>query len=120
MSLAMLDASDATLSWIGIGNVQGVLLRADARALPRSEGILSRGGVVGVLLPQLRATVAAISPGDTLIFATDGVRPDFADRLDINKTPEEIVRHIRSQYFKADDDALILVGRYLGQTETTS
>jgi len=53
MSVAVFDAHAETMTWVGVGNVEGVLLRAQAAASPRREMLLLRGGVVGVHLPAL-------------------------------------------------------------------
>lgn len=115
MSLALLDIRDRTLSWISIGNVDGVLLRKKGEAQKRNRNLVLRGGVVGYKLPQLQASIFEISPGDMLIFTTDGVENDYIDRVNNQNAPEEIVKYIASDYFKKTDDALILVARYLGE-----
>ena len=65
------------MTWLGVGNVQGVLMRADAQKGSVQEVLLLRGGVVGSQLPALQAAVLPIAKGDTLVFATDGVRGEF-------------------------------------------
>src|SRR5262249_38092142 len=50
MSLAAFDVADNLMAWLGIGNVQGVLQRADA-TLRVEEPLLMRAGVVGDQLP---------------------------------------------------------------------
>jgi hypothetical protein len=62
------------MTWLGVGNVQGVLMRADAKKGKVKESLLLRGGVVGSQLPALQATVIPIVKGDTLVFATDRPR----------------------------------------------
>ena len=44
MSLASLSAAEGTMTWLGVGNVEGVLIRSDARMLPPRESLLLRGG----------------------------------------------------------------------------
>ena len=74
MALAMLDDTSATLSWCGIGNVEGVLIASRHR----TRYLTNRGGVVGYRLPALLAGTEPIFPGDLLIFATDGIDESFA------------------------------------------
>jgi hypothetical protein len=74
MSLASYDALDRTLTWIGVGNAEGIVLRADRRADPSRQTLLLRGGVVGYQLPELHASVVAVSPGDTLVLAPTASR----------------------------------------------
>lgn len=102
------------MTWLGVGNVECRLLRADPHASPTSESALLRGGVVGYQLPVLQARTVPVTPGDLLILATDGIRADFADGLGLGETPEQIAVHILNQHFKGTDDALVLVARYLG------
>ena len=64
------------MTWLGVGNVEGVLIRADTRATPAAESVLLRGGVVGYQLPALQASVVPVSRGDLLILATDGIRKE--------------------------------------------
>ena len=114
MNLALFNVQDNTLTWLGVGNVEGVLLRADADANPQREIILTRGGVVGFQLPTLRALVMPVSPGDILIFATDGIRNDFDRNLSSNAPLQQIADRICTQHSKGTDDAMVLVARYLG------
>ena len=52
--------------------------------------------------------------GDMVIFATDGIAPDFADDLRLDGPVGEIAERIISRYGKKTDDALVLVTRYVG------
>lgn len=119
MSLAAIDARTATLSWLGVGNVDGLLLRLSA--VPRiREALLVRGGVVGYQLPPMRAQNLAIDARDLLVFATDGIRSDFvtallpADPLLRHRPLQEIADRLLVRFAKKTDDALVLVVRYLG------
>src|SRR5262249_44858645 len=77
VSLASFDGASNTMSWLGVGNIEGMLFRADpAVALPR-ETIMLRNGVVGYQLPPLRVDRLTVADGDTLVLATDGIRHDF-------------------------------------------
>jgi negative regulator of sigma-B (phosphoserine phosphatase) len=119
LSLASFSGRDNTLTWLGIGNVEGRLRRADARAPRRDESLLLRGGVVGGQLPRACASIApAVIPvtrGDVLVLATDGVRSDFPTALTAEGPPQRMADRILAQYRRStDDDALVLVARYLG------
>ncbi|MBN1887749.1 MAG: SpoIIE family protein phosphatase [Thermoflexales bacterium] len=115
MSLASFNALSETMTWLGVGNVSGILLRADPRANPPREILLARGGVVGYRLPTLRSDSFSLSPGDTLIFSTDGIRSGFTQNLVLNGSPQEIADRILAEYGRGTDDALALVVRYAGQ-----
>jgi serine phosphatase RsbU (regulator of sigma subunit) len=114
MSLASIRADEGTMTWLGIGNVEGVLFRADRAARPARESLSLRGGVVGYQIPLLRAATVRISPGDTLIFATDGVRGNYCDESPLNRDPQNVADGILFRHGKQTDDALVLVACYLG------
>jgi negative regulator of sigma-B (phosphoserine phosphatase) len=114
MSLASFRASDSSMTWIGVGNVDGVLLRA--RSLPgrSDEAIVVRSGVVGYQLPPLRAQTLLVSPGDTLIMVTDGIRSGFTAAIIKGRPAQETADSILSRFVKGTDDAHVVVARYLG------
>jgi phosphoserine phosphatase RsbX len=114
ITLASFNAVDGTITWVGVGNVEGVLLRADAKASPAREHALLLGGVVGLQLPVLRGFVLPVAAGDTLILATDGIRSGFDEGLPLDLPPQQIADRIMGRYAKGIDDALVLVARYLG------
>jgi phosphoserine phosphatase RsbX len=112
MSLASFDWRRHWVTWLGIGNVVGVLVPHAFQAEAPVRRLLVRGGVVGGDLPDLRPSVVALAPGDTLIIATDGIHEEFADELPGDLTPQPLAEHIFAHYAKSTDDALVLVARY--------
>jgi negative regulator of sigma-B (phosphoserine phosphatase) len=114
MSLASFDARASAMTWAGVGNVEGVLLRAQPRAESRNEAILVRGGVVGYRLPPLHVDAHFVSRGDIVILATDGIRSGFIDSLEIDHEPQVIAESILARFAKGTDDAHVLVVRYRG------
>jgi len=115
VSVATFAARDDTMTWLGVGNVEGLLLRSQATMNPRRELLLLRGGVVGVHLPALVAAIVPIVRGDTLIFATDGVRSDFLNEiLPQRDLPQALADYILARWGKQTDDSLVLVVRYRG------
>lgn len=114
LSLAFIDASRGMMTWLGIGNIQGVLMRAGARNGTVQETLLLRGGVVGSQLPPLQAAVLPVARGDTLLFATDGVRGEFIESLSALESPQRAANRILERYHSGKDDALVLVARLTG------
>src|SRR6266852_3240186 len=114
LSLAFIDSETRMMTWLGVGNVQGVLMRADAKKGNVRESLLLRAGVVGSQLPALQATVLPIVRGDTLFFATDGVRSDFSVTLSARENPQRAADRILLQHRSGHDDALVLVARSTG------
>ncbi|HET6464165.1 MAG TPA: SpoIIE family protein phosphatase [Nitrospiria bacterium] len=115
MSLALFNSDDQAMMWTGVGNVTSVLYRADSRIAPSSENLLPRAGIVGYVLPPLRAAVLPVSPGDTLVMASDGIRDGFVVKPFLKDPPQQIADRILSQHAKETDDALVLVVRYRGR-----
>lgn len=117
---------NGTLTWAGVGNIAGVLIRADATKGSLHEHLLVQGGVVGYQLPAIRISVQQVYRGDTLIFTTDGIGREFSDRftlakimgMKMNQSDSFEIRHIAnrilSQHATGKDDALVVVARYLG------
>jgi phosphoserine phosphatase RsbX len=114
MSLASIDMLHGLMTWLGVGNVQGVLMRANHKTGTRQEMILLRAGVVGSQLPPLQATVLPVARGDTIYFVTDGVRSDFAESLSPLENPQRAADRILGQFHNGSDDALVLVARLTG------
>jgi serine phosphatase RsbU (regulator of sigma subunit) len=114
MSMALIHGADATMTWMGVGNVEGLLVRASPDIKPRRESLLIRPGLLGGPLPPLDASVTPIRPGDTLVFATDGIHSGFDQAVNLRESPKEIAANIMSKFSKDSDDALVLVARYVG------
>jgi negative regulator of sigma-B (phosphoserine phosphatase) len=114
LSLAFINPLHGMMTWLGVGNVQGVLVRTDAKKGNVHEALLLRAGVVGSQLPPLQAAVLPITQGDTLFFATDGIRRDFAESLSARENPQRAADRILREYGSGNDDALVLVSRFTG------
>jgi phosphoserine phosphatase RsbX len=107
-------AAGGTMSWAGVGNVEGTLLRAHPGDERPRESVMLVGGVPGHQLPALRPYELPVWPGDTLVLATDGVRGGYLDLIAASDPPQQIADHVLAEYGKGTDDALVLVARYLG------
>ena len=114
MSLASIDPGHGMMTWVGVGNVQGVLMRSGAAKGTVQEVLLLRAGVVGSQLPALQAAVLPIAKGDTLVFATDGIRGEFAEDLSALESPQRAADRILEHRCRGNDDALVLVVRLTG------
>jgi serine/threonine protein phosphatase PrpC len=112
MNLASFNSRHATMFWIGVGNVEGLLLRANPQ-LP-GEKLLCRNGVVGSRLPQLQAAMLPVAHGDVLVFATDGIASDFVQTIRMGEPTQAIAERVLARHNKGTDDALVLVARYKG------
>ncbi|HKS05062.1 MAG TPA: SpoIIE family protein phosphatase [Gemmatimonadaceae bacterium] len=112
MSIATIDARRATLTWISVGNVEGLVVQSGPDGHASRSRLITRGGVVGSALPQLRAEIIPLAPGDLLVFATDGIDQRFADDFPRDaRSADEIANGVLAQFAKTTDDALVLVAR---------
>ena len=116
MTLASFDAARGTMSWLGVGNVEALLVRAQGDT---SEAVPMRGGTVGYTLPPLNPRTLSIFPGDTLALATDGIRHGFKEEIIPARTPQEIADQVMARWAKTSDDACVVVARYAGASAST-
>jgi phosphoserine phosphatase RsbX len=112
LSIASVDVRHGLMTWLGVGNVHGALVRADKKLT--QETLLLRGGVVGDHLPQLQAAVLPVGQGDLLVFATDGIRTDFTGTLSALENPQRAADRILKVFGNGSDDALVLALRITG------
>ena len=115
ISLAFVSASQSTITWVGVGNVEGRVLSGQPGVTRPKRSLALERGVPGHNLPQLRPVTLDVRPGDVLILATDGIAAAFADSLDISGSPQAISERILTRHWKRQDDALVVAVRYLGQ-----
>ena len=113
MSLAMFNGG-RTMTWMGIGNVEGRLLRKRAGVTRWHEALLLRAGVVGERLPPLYTSRVALVRHDLLILATDGIDSNFTEGIETDVEPKQIAQEIIARHSKQTDDALAFVARYVG------
>jgi len=114
MSAASINVAQSTITWAGVGNVEGMILRFGSSAEKGIDRLLLRPGIVGCRLPPLRAAAGPIARGDLIVLATDGIKPDFESRIMPDEHPRVIANKISLRYRKQSDDGLVLVARYLG------
>lgn len=113
MSLASINTLAGTMTWVGVGNVEGRLLPV-INADSQPQALLLSRGILGHRLAPVYPSVVTIKSGDTLILATDGVREDFYHGLDLKQSPQKLAELILARSARHTDDALVLVGRYTG------
>jgi negative regulator of sigma-B (phosphoserine phosphatase) len=113
MTLVSFDFGAGTITWFGVGNVEARLVRADAAA--RADAPMLLGGVVGQSMPSVRASNQRLRRGDMLMLATDGVGPEFS-RGRHHGSVDRIASRILVDHGRIEDDALVVVARYLGST----
>ena len=117
MSLVSVDTSHGLMTWLGVGNARGILLRSGLYGNQSREELLLRAGVIGGQIPALQAAVLPVSYGDTLFLVTDGICGEFAHELMRSEAPQRTAEIILSKHAKRDDDALVLVARVVGRPQ---
>ena len=111
MALASLDGGECSMEWLCVGNISGQFIGSASGA---RERLLDRGGVVGFKLPALRPRKLPLGAGDLLIFMSDGVRDDLSE-VELGASPQRIADDILRRGARGNDDALVLVVRWMGR-----
>lgn len=120
VSLAVLSEASDTVTWLAVGDVEGRVVRTRHTGSDGGVSLLLQPGLVGHDLPALRTETAAVVRGDLIAFASDGVRAVFADHLDGVGSPAAIAERILSEHWDGEDDALIIILRWLGRPPVTA
>ena len=110
MSIATVEP-DGRFEWLGVGNIQGVVNRP---ATNTSTRLVTRGGVVGARLPALRTSTLRLEHGDMVTMFTDGVDDGAAQAPRFLARPQALAEQLLARHLLGRDDALVLVGRFVG------
>jgi phosphoserine phosphatase RsbX len=114
ISLAFVSTRNSRIAWLGVGNVEGRVLSAEAGERgPKASLSLGRG-LPGHELPAVSTATVDVRPGDVLLLATDGIAAAFADSLDVSGSAHAISERIVDEHWSRLDDALVVAVRYLG------
>ncbi len=106
------------LSWLGVGNVEAVVVRAaSGRGRAVRDSLMLQPGVVGYQIQSPRTAETEFAPGDTLVMATDGIKSSFVEALAIHDDPARTAATILDAYGKLTDDALVLAAARLRSAE---
>ena len=111
LSVASFDSREDTMAWLGVGNVEALLVRADALS---TEAVAMRGGTVGYNLPPLNPRTLHVHRGDTLVLTTDGIRHGFKAEVMAARSAQQIADEVMHRWAKKTDDACVVVVRYEG------
>jgi phosphoserine phosphatase RsbX len=113
IALAAFPAQAADMEWLAVGNIEGILVRGRT-GRPGREMIVQRPGIVGHHMPPLRSSTLPVRAGDTLVFATDGVRREVAQAVSRRGTARLAggVAALLEEFATGNDDALLLTARY--------
>ena len=111
-TIAWFDLETAGLTWTGIGNVEGRLVRADRDRGDSLDSPTLFGGVLGWSLPGVKPVRTTLAPGDCVVMATDGVAADFGSSLVPGVPAQEQAQRVLASHARGSDDALVLAVRW--------
>jgi hypothetical protein len=115
MALAFVSTARSTLSWLGIGNVEGRVLSGSPLVTAPKGALALRSGVIGHEFPGARMTTLEVRSGDVIVLATDGIEAGFADAIDTSGSAQAICERILASHARPVDDALVVAVRYRGE-----
>lgn len=102
------------LTYMAVGNVIGLCWKIDTNNRMIQHSLFLEGGIVGSRLPPaMEVKEIDMTPGDTVILATDGIKPEVEIEPPQLGSPEKIARQIFNIYRNKNDDGLILVAQLL-------
>lgn len=112
-TLAIVDGDTGRMEWLGVGNVDGTVVRADERARPRTMGVFLCRGILGYQQPNIRTSEPLqLEDGDCIVIATDGVRGDLSAGVRHETPVDRLAAALLDAHASPDDDALVFVARY--------
>jgi hypothetical protein len=120
-TLAIVDGDTGRMEWLGVGNVDGLIVRADEAARPHTSGVFLCRGILGYQQPNIRAQEPVqLEDGDCIVIATDGVRGDLAADVRHETPVDRMAAALLDAHATPDDDALVFVARYRAPNAPTS
>lgn len=111
-AMLMIYIDNHNLTWLGVGNVAGIVWQREHLEIKPFE-LYSQNGIVGYNLPKLKPNSIRLQDESLFALATDGISDEFC-----NITPQNLVSaqciadDIFKKYRKEKDDSLILVVKY--------
>lgn len=112
LSLARIDLVARTLTWVGVGNVAGTIVRRGADSLPaKCSSLLLAPGIVGSNLPELRPETVEFPTATTLVLATDGIDQAFEAQVGPTTPVQILADRLLQAHGRHRDDCLVLVAR---------
>lgn len=119
VTLALFGAEET--QWLGVGNIDSIVLTAGPTGPQVSATALQSGGIVGYRLPStLQPQTVPVRPGDLLLMSTDGVEAEPGQGVDLAKSTADIAQELLSRHAKDTDDALVLAARVRGVSNGTA
>ena len=108
VAIANIEVNAASVTFAGVGNIAGVIVRADGR----QHGLVSNNGTAGAEMPSVREFRYDWHSGETLVMHTDGIRTrwNLADRAALARShPAVIAAVLHRDFRRGRDDATVVV-----------
>ena len=115
ITLLAYDRVAEQLEWAGIGNVGAAVFRRERWGFVVRKDLPMRSGIVGMGVSTIRAATMAISNGDFLVVATDGLKRGFLECVSSlwkAQTAQELADALMEDCHAGIDDALVLVASF--------
>lgn len=114
ITAAVFNTSYNTVSWFGVGNIEGLLWHRSMHTSPRYHQLALQTGLSGQGLNSLNEKCLPVQPGDLVILTSDGLFPGVVEALPIEGRPRAVADKILQDYAKDNEEATLLIARYLG------
>jgi hypothetical protein len=112
-TLAIVDGDTGRMEWLGVGNVDGMVVRADPTTRPHTSGVFLCRGILGYQQPNIRPQdPLQLEDGDCIVIATDGVRGDLAADIRHETPVDRMATQLLDAHATPDDDALVFVAHF--------
>jgi len=108
MGIARIETGESSITWLGVGSVQGVLLHAAGGTAETRESLCVGRGLVGYRLTRLMPMTQPFRRGDLLLMATDGLTKDFGEAAITRSSAQDVADRVMERYATGLDDALVL------------
>ena len=108
VALARMDVHTGTLTYAGIGNISGTIVRPDGK----KHGLVSMNGIVGADPITIREFTYQWNHGDVLVMHSDGLRTHWSlgERVGLMaRHPAIIAAVLHRDFLRGRDDATVIV-----------
>ncbi|MEI6434831.1 MAG: SpoIIE family protein phosphatase [Bacteroidota bacterium] len=109
IGLLRIDNENKKISFSGIGNIEGFLFTPEGK-----KNFLSFGGIMGHNMRTPRVFDFDFNPGDIICMFSDGITSRWKfDEIDWTENSQKIAENILTQFSRPNDDATVLIIRYI-------
>jgi phosphoserine phosphatase RsbX len=111
MTAAYIDEGHASLSFCGVGNVEGAVFHPSGGR----ESMVLHPGILGGETPRMNCRSLSLENDALVVLATDGVRGGWTSSVQPAQSVQSVAEAILQTCARASDDALVLALRWRGR-----